>query len=93
MLAVGALAHIGFLGMLNNLIFGAEINITRLIAGNVILGGFSAILDNVPLVAAAIKMFPAGISPAIWVLLALSIPMRICFYLLLFWYSSIFFLL
>lgn len=72
LLAVGALAHIGFLGMLNNLIFGAEINITRLIAGNVILGGFSAILDNVPLVAAAIKMFPAGISPAIWVLLALT---------------------
>lgn len=72
LLAVGALAHIGLLKTLNDFIFGANINTTRLIIGNVALGGLSSVLDNVPLVAAAIKMFPAGISPAIWVLLALT---------------------
>ncbi len=72
LLAVGALAHVGLLGKLNDFIFGTNIDTTRLIIGNIILGGLSSVLDNVPLVAAAIKMFPAGISPAIWVLLALT---------------------
>ncbi len=72
LLAVGALAHIGLLKDLNTLIFGEEINIWRLVMGNTALGFMSSILDNVPLVAAAIKMFPAGVSAAIWVLLALT---------------------
>ncbi len=72
LLAVSALSHIGLLTYLNNLIFGAEINISRLILGTTALGFLSAILDNVPLVAAAIKMFSAGIAPSIWVLLALT---------------------
>jgi len=72
LLAVGALSHIGLLKILNDAIFGADINISRLIIGNTALGFLSAILDNVPLVAAAIKMFAEGISPAIWVLLAIT---------------------
>lgn len=72
LLAVGALAHIGLLKDLNNFIFGPEINTTRLVIGNTILGFTSSILDNVPLVAAAIKMFAAGIAPSIWVLLAIT---------------------
>lgn len=72
LLAVGALSHIGLLTALNNFIFGEEINTLRLIIGTTALGFLSAILDNVPLVAAAIKMFPDGISSSIWVLLALT---------------------
>lgn len=72
LLAVGALAHIGLLKDLNTFIFGPDINITRLIIGNTVLGFTSAILDNVPLVAAAIKMFASGIPVAIWVLLAIT---------------------
>lgn len=72
LLAVGALSHIGLLTAMNDFIFGAEINISRLILGTTALGFLSAILDNVPLVAAAIKMFPEGVSPAIWILLALT---------------------
>lgn len=72
LLAVGALAHIGLLTALNNFIFGTEINNWRLIFGTTILGFMSAILDNVPLVAAAIKMFPATVAPNLWVLLALT---------------------
>ena len=72
LLAVGALSHIGLLKELNNFIFGPEINIARLVIGNTILGFTSSILDNVPLVAAAIKMFAAGIAPSIWVLLAIT---------------------
>jgi len=71
LLAVGALSHIGILKELNNFIFG-EGNIGRLIAGNVALGFISSILDNVPLVAAAIKMFPETVSASLWVLLAIT---------------------
>lgn len=72
LLAVGALSNIGLLKIINNSLFGLEIDNTRLIIGNIVLGFFSAILDNVPLVAAAIKMFASGVSPAIWVLLAIT---------------------
>ncbi|QQG52391.1 MAG: sodium:proton antiporter NhaD [Candidatus Falkowbacteria bacterium] len=72
LLAVGALSHIGLLAHLSNSIFGAEFNVTRLIGGNIILGFMSSILDNVPLVAAAIKMLAATTPTAIWVLLALT---------------------
>lgn len=72
LLAVGALSHIGLLKDLNNFIFGTDINITRLVIGNTVLGFISSILDNVPLVAAAIKMFAVGVPTSIWVLLALT---------------------
>jgi Na+/H+ antiporter NhaD/arsenite permease-like protein len=72
LLAVGALSHAGLLGTLNDFIFGTELNINRLIFGNTVLGLISSILDNVPLVAAAIKMFPEAITANIWVLLAFT---------------------
>lgn len=72
LLSVGALSHIGLLKDLNNFIFGPDINITRLVIGNTFLGFTSSILDNVPLVAAAIKMFAAGVPASIWVLLAIT---------------------
>ena len=72
LLAVGALSHVGLLKVINNFIFGPEINSVRLIIGNSVLGIVSSVLDNVPLVAAAIKMFASGISPSIWVLLAIT---------------------
>lgn len=72
LLAVGALAHIGLLKSLNDFIYGQDIQITRLVIGNIILGLSSSILDNVPLVAAAIKMFAFDVPVAIWVLLAIT---------------------
>lgn len=72
LLAVGALSHVGMLTLLNDTIFGHELNEGRLIFGSVALGFISAILDNVPLVAAAIKMFPEAVSYNIWVLLAFT---------------------
>lgn len=72
LLAVGALSHIGLLKVLNNFIFGPEVEAVRLIIGNTVLGLTSSILDNVPLVAAAIKMFSAEVTPALWVLLAIT---------------------
>ena len=72
LLAVGALSHVGLLKDLNTFIFGSDINITRLIIGNTFLGFTSSILDNVPLVAAAIKMFAVGVPASIWVLLAIT---------------------
>ncbi|EKD24151.1 MAG: Citrate transporter, partial [uncultured bacterium] len=72
LLAVGALSHVGLLKELNTMIFGESPSIVRLIGGNTILGFASSVLDNVPLVAAAIKMFSDDIIPAIWVLLALT---------------------
>lgn len=72
LLAVGALSHMWILKWLNNFIFWQSPDIRRLITGNTILGFISSILDNVPLVAAAIKMFPATVSTWIWVLLAIT---------------------
>jgi len=72
LLAVGALAHSGLLKHLNTFIFGEELNAIRLITGNVVLGFTSSILDNVPLVAAAIKMFASGVPASMWVLLAIT---------------------
>ena len=40
--------------------------------GNTFLGFTSSVLDNVPLVAAAIKMFAVGVPASIWVLLAIT---------------------
>lgn len=72
LLAVGALSHVGLLKELNHIIFGEMPGIVRLAGGNVALGFISSVLDNVPLVAASIKMFADGIDYSIWVLLALT---------------------
>jgi len=70
LLAVGAIAHMGILDYLGGHLFG-DGSINRLIAGSVALGGVSSILDNVPLVAAALKIFPET-KDIIWILLALT---------------------
>jgi Na+/H+ antiporter NhaD/arsenite permease-like protein len=72
LLAVGALSHVGLLKELNILIFGPTFDAVRVIIGNTVLGLTSSILDNVPLVAAAIKMFASEVTPALWVLLAIT---------------------
>lgn len=72
LLAVGALSYVGLLTATNDLIFGNEVNEIRIIIGNTFLGLLSSVVDNVPLVAAAIKMFPAEVTPDLWVLLALT---------------------
>lgn len=72
LLSVSALATLGILDRLANAAFGAAPDESRLIAGNVILGLLSAVLDNVPLTAIAIDMLRTT-DTGIWVLLALTV--------------------
>ncbi len=72
LLAVGALDHLGILSQISNVLLGEKPGVTRLVAGNAALGVLSAILDNIPLTAAAIGML-ATTDPAIWSLLALTV--------------------
>ena len=70
--AVGALGFLGVLDMISHSLFGAEPAISRLIAGSVLLGAFSAILDNIPLTAAALDILQTT-DPKLWVLLAICV--------------------
>jgi Na+/H+ antiporter NhaD/arsenite permease-like protein len=70
--AVGALGHIGVLSSISHTVFGATPETWRLITGNVLLGAFSAIVDNIPLTAAALDILNTS-DPLIWVLLAISV--------------------
>ncbi len=70
--AVGALEHLGILSSISHTVFGATPETWRLIAGNTLLGAFSAIVDNIPLTAAALDILNTA-DPLIWVLLALSV--------------------
>lgn len=70
--AVGALEHIGVLSSISHAVFGTTPETWRLITGNVLLGAFSAIVDNIPLTAAALDILNTS-DPLIWVLLALSV--------------------
>lgn len=72
LLAVGALSYVGALKEFSIALFGHDPSVFRLAAGNVVLGLVSSILDNVPLVAAVIKMFGDGVPQAVWVLLAIT---------------------
>lgn len=72
LLAVGALRHLGILAAISESVFGAAPDLFRLIFGNTFLGVFSAIVDNIPLTAAAIDIVSSN-DPAIWVLLALAV--------------------
>ncbi|MGB2791523.1 MAG: sodium:proton antiporter NhaD [Candidatus Moraniibacteriota bacterium] len=71
LLAVGALRHLGILADISAAIFGSNPETWRLVAGNTSLGFLSAVVDNIPLTAAAIDIV-ASHQPAIWVLLALT---------------------
>jgi Na+/H+ antiporter NhaD/arsenite permease-like protein len=70
--AVGALGFLGILDLISNSLFGEDPAISRLIAGSVFLGAFSAILDNIPLTAAALDILQTTDS-RLWVLLALCV--------------------
>ncbi len=74
LLAVGALAYHGILAQAAQLIFGSNpaAHLSKVIAGHISLGLLSSVFDNVPLTAAVIKMLPAGIPYAHWVLLAVT---------------------
>lgn len=70
--AVGALGFLGVLDTISQSLFGEDPAISRLIAGSVFLGVFSAILDNIPLTAAALDILQTT-DPKLWVLLAICV--------------------
>lgn len=72
LLAVGALGHLGVLDKLSTALFSGSTDLKTIFVGSSALGFLSAILDNVPLVAAALDVFPPGVNPAEWVLLAIT---------------------
>jgi len=72
LLAVGALSHLGVLELISHVLLGVDPSIVRLVIGNSTLGILSAIMDNIPLTAAAIDILKTNDS-AIWVLLAIAV--------------------
>lgn len=72
LLAVGALRHLGVLEKISHQVFTASPSATRIIQGNIAIGGLSAIFDNIPLTAAAIDIVNTT-DPSLWVLLALTV--------------------
>jgi len=72
LLAIGALRHLGVLEMISHWVFTAVPSVTRIIWGNIAIGGLSAVFDNIPLTAAAIDIVKT-IDPSLWVLLALTV--------------------
>lgn len=72
LLAVGALHALGILHLVTDGLLGANASTLRIASGFVGLGAFSALIDNVPLTAAAIAAL-GNISSSLWVLLALTV--------------------
>jgi len=70
--AVGALGFLGILELISQNLFGEDPALSRLIAGSVFLGAFSAILDNIPLTAAALDILQTD-DFHIWVLMAICV--------------------
>lgn len=70
--AVGALSFLGVLDFVSASLFGPDPEVSRLIAGSVLLGIFSAFVDNIPLTAAAIDILQTTDS-RLWVLLAICV--------------------
>jgi Na+/H+ antiporter NhaD/arsenite permease-like protein len=70
--AVGALGFLGILDQISNYVFGENPADSRLIAGSILLGAVSAILDNIPLTAAALDILQTT-DFRIWVLLAICV--------------------
>lgn len=65
--AVGALQYIGYLSVIGDKLYGS----VKLTMANTILGGVSAVLDNIPLMYAVLKMDkPMGIDQ--WLLITLT---------------------
>lgn len=72
LLAVAALRALNVLDIFTHALLGAEPTVTRLVSAFAGLGLGSAIVDNVPLTAAAIASLQ-GVSASFWVLLALTV--------------------
>ncbi len=70
--AVGALGFLGILDQISASLFGENPELSRLMAGSILLGIFSAIVDNIPLTAAAIDILQTT-DFRLWVLLALCV--------------------
>ena len=66
------LFFIGILDQISASLFGSDPAVSRLIAGSVLLGVFSAIVDNIPLTAAALDILQTT-DFRLWVLLALCV--------------------
>lgn len=72
LLAVSALGNLGILERLSDIIFTADPTFNRVVAGNVILGIISAVLDNVPLTAITIEILNTT-NVSLWILLAITV--------------------
>lgn len=72
LLSVAALQALGVLEVLSHVLLGQNPEMTRIIAGNTVLGLLSAVVDNVPLTALAIDVIPVQ-DPTVWVMLALAV--------------------
>lgn len=72
LLAVGALEHLGILDRASHVLLGDQPGLLRFVGGNAALGVLSAVVDNIPLTAAAITIIKTT-DPAIWSLLALTV--------------------
>lgn len=72
LLAVGALKHLHILSAISEIVFGNSPSFWGYVLGNSFMGIFSAVVDNIPLTAAAIDIVHSNDS-AIWTLLALAV--------------------
>lgn len=72
LMAIAALRHIGVLDEISNMVFTQTPSETRIITGNIVIGGLSAVFDNIPLTAAAIDIVKT-VDPSLWVLLAFTV--------------------
>lgn len=72
LLAVGALEHVGILKQVSVYLLGDEPTLMRFVIGNTALGILSALVDNIPLTAAAMSIIATN-DPNIWVLLAIAV--------------------
>ncbi len=72
LLAVSALRHLGVLDIISHQVFTTTPSTTRIIEGNIAIGGLSAIFDNIPLTAVAIDIVKTT-EPSLWALLALTV--------------------
>jgi len=72
LLAVGALEYLGVLERISEALFGEHPAMEQLVFGNAVLGVLSAIVDNIPLTAAAIDILNTT-DTSIWALLALTV--------------------
>jgi Na+/H+ antiporter NhaD/arsenite permease-like protein len=70
--AVGALGFVGILDQISVSLFGENPEASRLIFGSILLGVFSAIVDNIPLTAAALDILQTT-DFRLWVLLAICV--------------------